>query len=1059
MEVRMYRTLLSLTLGWLLALCISTGALAQQSASSGIVGQVMDSSGAAVPGATVTVTNVGTSAQRTVATDAEGRFAFPSLPPATYKLHAELQGFQAAELNDLELRTGQTASPTLTLGLGNVTESVSVRADAPLLQTASASVGQVIGEKQIDSLPLNGRTVLSLASLSAGVTPRAFQRGTQYGRRNEYITVEGGRDSSTNYTIDGVYVRSLRFNNLSLNPPLDAVQEVSLMRNSFSTEYGQGQAVVSIVTKSGTNELKGSLYEFARNDRFDARNYFAAAKPNFERNQFGGTGGGPVVKNRLFVFGAYEGLRTIQGQTYLASVPNPTLLSGDFSSLATPIIDPATGQPFPGNIIPSSRFSNFAKTLTPTIPAPNNNASNNFRIVRDFKDDADTASVRADQVLNDAHSLFGRFMWYKGSQLQPAAFTATNYPQKGRNLAIGETWVVSPQWVNEIRVGYNYAYHLVGPINLDDRNWVSDIGLKNLAGSADPLDYGRPNWTISGFSGQGEGTITQGATENIFSFSDAVSRVAGKHNIRFGVQAQYRKFEHLTEVPPRGSFTFNGLYSGNAIADYLLGYCSSCGGAFGSSRSDYRSPTISPFFDDIWQPSHKLTLQMGIRWEYLAPWHETSDQAGSFDAKTGKIAYHKVPAVIPAALAPLIINQDNYFPEGILKKDLNNWGPRIGATYNLTERTVIRSGFGVYYDNLNLNELQMTRLVPPFYGQYSLTPDKSSPISVDTLFPDLGAIAQFPAPFSIDPNSQTPYTIQWNVNVQRSLGRDYLVEVAYTGSRTENLSKRYNINQADFGTTPLVTRLPYPNFQSAILYSSDQGYARFKGLSFRLEKRYSAGLFFLANYQVSRNTDNGSGEVEANDTAFRTNFNADYGLSRYNQTHRGAFSFGYELPFGQGKRWLHDGGATAYVLGGWQVQGIFRAASGFPFTVTGTNVCACGSYVPQRVNVARSDLGVLSNPTPEQWFDKTAYVLPAAGFQGTAGRNTLIGPSSRQTDFSLIKRFPINNMRVEFRGEIFNLFNNTNFGQPDSNISNVTAGVISTADDARSMQFGLRLVW
>jgi hypothetical protein len=1058
-EVRMYRTLLSLAGGLLLALGVSSGALAQQSASSGILGQVLDSSGAAVPGATVTVTNVGTSAQRTATSDAEGRFSFPSLPPSTYTLRAELQGFSTAELKNFELRTGQTASPILTLGLGSVTESVSVRADAPLLQTASASVGQVIDQHQIETLPLNGRSVLSLASLSAGVTPRAFQRGTQYGRRNEYITVEGGRDSSTNYTIDGVYVRSLRFNNLSLNPPIDAVQEVSLMRNAFSTEYGQGQAVVSIVTKSGTNELKGSLYEFARNDTFDARNYFAAAKPNFERNQFGGTVGGPLVHNKLFVFGSYEGLRTDQGQTFLASVPNPALLGGDFSSLATPIIDPQTGTQFPGNIIPTSRFSTFAKVLTPTIPGPNNNASNNYRTVRNFTDNADTATGRADQVLNDKHSLFGRFMWYNGSQVQPAAFGLTNYPQKGRNLALGETWVISPEWVNEIRVGYNYAYHLVAPINTGDRNWVSDIGLKNLAGGSDPLDYGRPNFTISGFSGQGDGTLTQGATENIFSVSDAVSRVAGKHNLRFGVQAQYRKFEHLTEVPPRGSFTFNGTYSGNAIADYLLGYCSSCGGAFGSSRSDYRSPTVAPFFDDIWQASRKLTLQLGIRWEYLAPWHEVNDLAGSFDAKTGKIGYHTVPANIPAALAPLIINQNGYFPDGILQKDLNNWGPRVGGTYNLTDRTVIRSGFGVYYDNLNLNELQMTRLVPPFYGQYSLTPDKNSPISVDTLFPSLDGIAQFPAPFSIDPNSRTPYTLQWNVNVQRSLGRDYLFEVAYTGSETHNLSKRYNINQADFGTTPLITRLPYPAFQSAILYSSDQGWANFKGLSFRLEKRYSSGFFFLGNYQLSKNMDNGSGEVEANDTAFRTNFDADRGLSRYNQTHRGAFSFGYELPFGEGKRWLAGGGPAAYVLGGWQVQGIVRAASGFPYTVTGTNVCACGSYVPQRVNLVRDDKGVLASPTPERWFDPTAYALPAAGFQGTAGRNTLIGPGSRSTDLSVSKRFPVGAMRVEFRGEIFNLFNNTNFGQPDSNISNVTAGVISTADDARSMQFGLRLVW
>jgi hypothetical protein len=876
------------------------------------------------------------------------------------------------------------------------------------------------------------------------------------------VTVEGGRDSSTNYAIDGVYVRSLRFNNLSLNPPLDAVQEVSLMRNSFSTEYGQGQAVVSIVTKSGTNRLSGSAYEFVRNDRFDARNYFATTKPAYERNQYGATVGGPIVKNRMFVFGAFEGLRTTQGRTFLASVPSPTLLSGDFSSLATPIVDPLTGQPFPGNRIPPSRFSRFAQTLAPTIPTPNNAGPNNFRVVRDFIDDADTATIRGDQNLGEKHTLFQRFMYYDGEQINPGNFSYTNLPQKGRNLAVGDTWVISSSLVNELRFGYNYAYHLNSPISLDGRNWVGDIGLRNLAGGTNPIDYGRPGFNITGFSGNGEGGITQGATENIFSISNATSWVKGTHNVRFGVQAQYRKFEHLTEVPPRGGFTFNGQFAGNPVADFLLGYCSTCTGAFGDSTSHYTSPTVAPFIDDVWNVNSRLTVQMGLRWEYLAPWRERDNLEGVFDPATGKIAYHVVPSVIPPQLAPLIRNEDDAFPAGIVQKDLNNWGPRVGVAYNLNDKTVVRSGFGVYYDNLNLNELQFTRLVPPFYGQYSLQPTRATPLLADNLFPDLSGIPQFPAPFSIDPANRSAYTVQWNANVQRSLGNHYVVEVAYTASESRNLHKRYNINQAQPGTTPIETRVPYPAFQSAILYSSDGGYADFKGLSFRVEKRYSHGLFLLGNYQISQNRDNGSGEVEANDTAFAWDLDADYSRSRYDQRHRAAISFGYELPFGEGRRWLSSGGVLAYVLGGWQVQGVSRYGSGFPFTVTSTNVCQCGSFIPQRVNFApgrESDKGKLDNPTPAQWFDKTAYVQPAAGQQGRAGRNTVLGPSMRQTDFSVSKRFPVSRTRIEFRAEIFNLFNNVIFAPPDANISNVTAGVISTADEARSMQFGFRLVW
>ncbi|HEY1304360.1 MAG TPA: TonB-dependent receptor [Vicinamibacterales bacterium] len=1059
----MLRRLVGLTLTVLVALSAHAGA--QESASSAIVGLVTDSTQAALPGATVTVIQLGTSAQRVVVTDAEGRFSVPGLRPAVYSVRAELQGFTLAEIKELTLRTGETVRPTLVLGVANVTEQITVTSEAPLLQTQSASVGQVISEKMIEDLPLNGRGVLSLTALSAGVTPQAFNRGTQFGAagssRNQYVTVEGGRDSSTNYAIDGVYVRSLRFNNLSLNPPLDSVQEVSLLRNSFSTEYGQGQAVVSIVTKSGTNRFTGSAYEFGRNDRFDSKNYFAAAKTPYERNQYGFTSGGPLVRNGIFVFGGFEGLRSTQGRTFLATVPSPALLSGDFSGLATAITDPLTGQPFPGNQIPTNRVSRFAQILAPTIPAPNNVGASNYRAVRDFLDDADTGTVRSDQVMG-THTLFERYMQYDGRQNNPGAFTVTNLPQKGRNLAVGETWVVSPSLVNEFRFGYNYAYHLTSPISLDGRNWVGDIGLRNLAGGSEPLDYGRPAFNLTGFTGNGEGGITQGATENILSISNATTKTIGGHALRFGIQAQWRAFEHLTEVPPRGTFAFNGQFSGNPVADFLLGYCSTCTGAFGSSRSTYHSPTVAPFIDDVWNMSRKLTLQLGLRWEYLAPWHEENDIEGAFDPASGKIAYHKVPANLPAQLVPLVITQNDFYRAGIMTRDLNNFGPRVGLAYNVSDRTVARGGFGVYYDNLNLNELQFTRLVPPFYGQFSLTPVRTAPIQVDTLFPNLDQIPQFPAPFSLDPNNRTAYTVQWNGNVQQSFGRNYLVEIAYTGSRSYNEHKRFNINQARPGTTPIETRVPYPAFQSAILYSSDAGWAHFNGVSFRLEKRYSSGLFFLANYQLSKTIDNGSGEIEANDTAFAWDLNADKSISRFDQRHRSAFSYGYELPFGRGRQWLSGGGVASAILGGWQVQGIARFASGFPFTITSTNVCQCGSFIPQRVNFTpgrESDQGRLDNPTPARWFDPTAYVVPPLGTQGTAGRNTLRGPGTQRVDFSTTRRFALGPSRLEFRWEVFNLFNHANFGTPDTNISNPTVGMITTADDGRSMQFGLRLAW
>jgi outer membrane receptor protein involved in Fe transport len=1048
--------------------------IAQESASSSILGQVFDSSQAALPGATVTVVDIGTGAQRLAVTDSEGRFAIPGLRASRYLLKAELPGFGSAEIKELVLRAGEVARPSLTLTVASVSESITVVSQAPLIETSSASVGQVINEKMLEDIPIGGRTLLNVTTLAAGVTGREFQRGTQYGRRDQFITVEGGRDSSTNYAIDGVYVRSLRFNNLSLNPPIDSVQEVNVLRNAFSTEYGQGQAVVSMVTKSGTNSFNGSAAEYFRHDSLNAKNYFAPSKPTYERNQFGVTSGGPLLPNRIFAFGGYEGLRETQGEVNFANVPDPQWLRGDFSNSPAIIRDPLTGQPFAGNIIPANRIVPFASLQLDKVPTPNIVGANNFRNIRNFTDDTNTFTLRFDQVLSASHNLFQRYMQYGSDQILPGAISDQGRPQRGRNFAFGHTWVISSSIVNETRIGYNYAYHKADNI-LDgedylERNWVAEIGLKNLQGGITQEYFGRPGATITGFGGVVPGTgVFQGARENVYSISNATSKVAGAHNLRFGFQAQYRKFYQSTPVGPRGGFTFNGRATGvtnnlaNATADFLLGYCSGCTGQFGTADSNYRSPTFAPFIDDIWQVNDNLTIQAGLRWEYLAPWHEVNDIEASFDAATGKIAFHKVPANLPSALVPLVIPQDDFYPAGIVEKDLNNFGPRIGVVQQLGARTVLRTGFGIYYDNLNLNELQFTRLIPPFAGGYDLSPTGTAIVNVQDMFPDLNSISSFPAPFAMNPSNVSAYTKQWNVNLQRTFGDAYVFEVAYTGSRVSNEHKRFNLNQPREGTTPQPERLPYPQFAPRILTSDDTGHGRFEGISFRLDKRYRAGLFFTSSYQLSDNKDNGSGEVEANDTAFAWNHEADWSYSRYHRRHRSAFSFGYELPFGEGQRWLTDAGALSYVLGNWQVSGALRVQSGVPFTVSVNALQTLGSFVPSRANFApgrEGDKGKLEDPTDARWFDASAYSVPAAGFQGTAGRNTLIGPGFKRMDLAFTKRFPIHQeTRADFRVEVFNLFNWVNFGVPAANISNTNVGIITSADDPRIVTLSVRVGW
>ena len=875
---------------------------------------------------------------------------------------------------------------------------------SPLLQTTNASVSQTITQKQIEDLPVAGRNLLSFASLSAGVTPQAFNRGTQFGAagssRSQYVTVEGGRDSSTNYAIDGVYVRSLRFNNLSLNPPLDAVQEVNVLRNSFTTEYGQGQAVVSIVTKSGSNSFTGSAYDYVRDDGFEAANYFGQ-KPG-DRTQAGVTAAVRSMKNRFFVFGGYEGLRATADRTLLGSVPSPTQLAGNFSGLVD-----ADHRSADRPAVSRQRHSvQPLLELRQDAGADGSGAEQRRREQlpgdQAFTDDADTATIRADQVSASKHNLFQRFMYYKGVAAEPER-VQLHEPAAERAEFRGRRYVGDlAEVVNETRFGYNYAYHLNSPISLDGRNWVGDIGLRNLAGGTDPIDYGRPGFTMTGFTGNGEGGITQGATENIFSVSNATSWVKGRHNVRFGIQAQFRKFEQLTEVPPRGGFTFNGQFTGNPVADFLLGYCSTCTGAFGSSRSNYSSPTFAPFIDDNWQVSSVADAADGpaLGVPRAVARDRTTSKARSTPAQRQDRLSQVVPANLPAQLVPLIINQDDFFPAGILKKDLNNFGPRVGVVYSVNDKTVVRTGFGVYYDNLNLNELQFSRLVPPFYGQYSLQPTPTDlSFNADTLFPDLNNIPQFPAPFSMDPNNRTAYTFQWNGNVQRTLREQLpVVEVAYTGSRSYNEHKRYNINQAQPGTTPIVTRVPYPAFQSAILYSSDAGWARFNGVSFRVEKRYSDGLFFLGNYQLSKSTDNGSGEIEANDTAFAWDLNADEGYARYDQRHRVAFSFGYELPFGPGKRVAVE-----------RRRGRLRARrlAGAGHHPAGMRVSVY-RHVDQRlpVRIVRAAARQLRGRPRgrRRQHRRTGHCgstrrrnVPALGTQGTAGRNTVRGPGTSRS--------------------------------------------------------------
>ncbi|HEY0264201.1 MAG TPA: TonB-dependent receptor [Granulicella sp.] len=1065
-----------------MALCVVTGsAFAQGTATTAISGHVSDSTGAVVPGATVHLVNNGTGAERTATTDDSGGYSIPNLPPANYKLRVEKQGFKTSSLPSVDLLVGQTADGSVTLSVGDTSETVEVSTLPPQLQTSEATVGQVIDQKQVNDLPLNGRNVLQLATLAAGVSPaQTNSTGTagQYGNRSLFITVDGGRASSTNYVLDGTYVRSIRFNNLSLQPNTDTIQEFNLLRSTFSTEYGQGDAIVSMVTKSGTNQIHGTVYEFTRSQIFDARNFFSSPalgvdkKPVFHRNQFGGTLGFPIIKDHVFVFGGYEGQRSSQGRTVLAQVPDPSkLVSANYQ---------------------------LAKALTATYPVPNipgaADTTNNFQNTANIIDDYDQYTIRADETLSAKHSIFERYINYDASQFQPAVQGGNNYPLQSQNAVFGSTYLITPTIVNDFRIGYNRVYAFnIGTDYTPGANFSALEGLTNVTALTTPSQYGRSTIAVQGYTNlTSDGGADQGSTENVYSIGDSVSDVIGHHTIKFGFQFQWRQIAQLADNNGRGSFTFNsgggtnpltGLpYTG--LENYLRGFATAANAGFGSTSGHYRDNTYGIFFNDIWQITPKLTFNYGLRWEYNSPFVEQNGLEGAFDPASGQIAFNKVPANIPPVLNGKVNTNANFFPAGIIQPDKRGFGPRIGISYQAAPSTVIRAGYGIFFDNVNANELQFTRYAAPLY--YQLTLNNVNVANADgstSLFPGPDNYTSLPAPFSTDAGNRLPYSQEWTASIQQDLGHGTIFEIAYTGSATRKLWKRYDQNEDILRSTPdaygiyecvatcgSTAARPFQNFAHGMLTTKTDASATFHGMSVKLEQRGRHGLYYLGNYQWSKNLDNNSGEVEANDTAISTNFSFDRSRSRLDVRHRATISAGYELPFGKNKHWLQTGVGNA-IAGGWSIQPALQFRSGYPFTLSGPTP-TFGTYVPQRVSLRPGrTTGALS---PDQrsylrWYDVSAYFVPGNSNgvattpqgQGNVPRNAIDGPGTAQIDFSAIKNFKVwERVTGQFRAEAFNIINHPNFGMPVGNVTAGNAGQITqTSNDNRDLQFALKFLW
>jgi Carboxypeptidase regulatory-like domain/TonB dependent receptor len=1081
-----------------------TTAHAQSTSASTVVGRVTDATGAVVPGATVHITDLATGLVREVQTNDSGDFTAPNLSPDDYSVRVEKTGFQTTSIASVSLRVGQTANLPIVLQIGSQTMTVEVQSTAAAeLQTQDATVGDVMSEKEQNDLPLNGRNMLQLASLTAGVSAEdtadtgnpASSGGI--GTRVLYVQVDGGRSSSTNYVLDGIDYRSVRFNTEAGILSVDAEQEFNVVRGVASTEYGQGTATMSMVTKSGGNQIHGSAYEFTRTELFDARNYFSTytafpRDPVYHRNQFGGTVGFPFIKDRLFGFAGYEQQASMQAQPSYDLFPTQAQLA---AVGITNVSNPGTSSQLINVLLPTFATQGM---FTPTATCVNNPSScggDNFEYGDNFVDDYTLWTGRMDETISSKQNMFERYVNYNSQQLTPSPFDVGENPVRSQNLAVGHTYVINSSMVNDLRLGWNYFYEYADTTSpYTTKSWTAMAGVTNVTGDTLTSEEGRPSLAITGFSTMGgDAGLGQGDDSNVFTIGDTMGIIKGKHSIRAGVQLQYRQDNVQAELDTNGAFNFSTLQN------FANGICSTCQGSDGNSKGHYSDESYAVFGTDIWQLTPKLTVNYGMRWEEETPWIEKNNLQASFDFADQEIAFHVVPPActatqvtfcIPTSLSTLGIfnTTPNYFPAGIVKPTRDRFAPRIGVAYQLTHGLVVRAGFGMYVENVNTNELQFTRNVTPFY----ITQDYNN-VSVNGLFPSINTYVPntangFPAPFTTDPNNRLPYSYEQDFSIQQELGHQTLLEIAYTGSDTHLLWRRFDANEDLFGAgvpdTPATTVRPYHTFSHGMLESANLGHANFQGASIRIEQRPVHGFYYLGVYQFSKNEDDESGEADANDTSFSNNLEFDRALSNYDQRQRSSISGGYNLPFGQGQRFLQTGIANA-IAGGWTIQPIVAIHSGFPFEVSNSGG-TFGQYNAFRAFLVPGDTPAqarLSHRTAAEWYNATAFcstqtlygVAPqcpqvtapgngipgALAWQGNFRRNTLIGPPTFQNDLSAIKNFHVHeSITGQFRAEAFNITNHPIFANPNATETSATAGTItSTAADNRDLQFALKFMF
>ncbi|HEX8130756.1 MAG TPA: TonB-dependent receptor [Pyrinomonadaceae bacterium] len=1055
------------SLSFLLILCCIAPATFAQTHRASIRGTVVDPNKALVPGATLKVINEATNETRTVTTGAEGEYTVSSLAPGTYRVEVEAGGFETKKQTitlqvnqDLRMEVG-----LVVLGLSSdpyviVSPPAELRKDSPALAT-------VIEERQIAELPLDGRNFLELALLAPGTAPSA--PGSAGSVRGDFaFSANGAREDSNNFLLDGVYNLDPKLNSFGVRPPVDGIREFEIATSTYDASFGRNAgAQVNVISKAGTNNLHGTLYEFHRNAAVDARNFFAPADqpdPKYIRNQFGFSLGGPIRRDRTFFFGDYEGTRTREGITRITNVPTLAERNGDFSqSLFARPFNPFAQQPFTNGVIPVEFQNPIGRAIANLYPLPNRNVPfANFVSSPTSTDRNDHFDVRLDHRFSDESTFTARYSFGDRDLFDP--FTGASFslvpgfgnfvPRRSQNLMLSETHVFSPAFVNEAR----FAFSRVASAVTAEGRGVSlnrQVGLPEL--SANPRDFGLSFITITGFSPLGdEFNNPQQSASNVFQFLDNATYVRGAHLAKFGFEFRALQQNAFRDVQSRGFLTFSDRFplTGNALADLLLGFPALTGGARLDNHQHLRGESYALFVNDSFRITPRLTISAGLRYEYNSPPVDAEDRANLYDPATRTLS--RVGT--------------NNIPRSGYEPDRNNFAPRIGLAYTLNEEgtTVVRGGYGVYYDQPALAPGEGLYFNAPFFDFNLYFSLPGLPLTVNNPFPN-----NFPVPLpdtalAFQRDLRTAYMQHWNVNIQQQLGANRVLEIGYAGSKGTKLLTARDINQPRPSTLPFVLR-PVPQFDDINLIES-RGNSNYHSLQVRLQQRLTRGLAMLASYTYAKSIDDASNFfTSAGDPNFpqdSQNLRLERGRSNFDVRHRLSTSFSYELPFGRGRRFLGDDGLATALVSGFQFNGIITLQSGRPFTVallseidnSNTGRSSLGFGANDRPNVVGDPAA--GNRTPERWFNTSAFVFPAFGTFGNAGRNILDGPGYQNFNASLLKNTRLSErFNLQLRLEAFNLFNHPNFNLPDNFLGSPTFGQILSAREPRHLQFGAKLLF